>query len=269
MAAHATAVEPLSQLPRVSARTGIEQIFVYDLARESPHIAMPRPEIDLVVRFGAGAGSGIDAHTFGARVRVHRKTPRGVRRTVTARLRLGATGAVLGATASQIAGRIVPLEELWGGADVRRLLDRLAKADATSDAIAIVESAIADRIARAGRLALRDLDARVSPLALGAARKLQDERINVVAGDLGVTERHLRRVFRETVGLGPKAFAKLARFRRAVDLALEANGAEAWAEIAIATGYYDQAHLIAEFRDIAGTTPRALLRELRTSRSIP
>jgi transcriptional regulator GlxA family with amidase domain len=36
-----------------------------------------------------------------------------------------------------------------------------------------------------------------------------------------------------------------------------------WAPIASSTGYYDQAHLIAEFRAIAGVTPRALLGELR------
>lgn len=142
---------------------------------------MPRPEIDLVIRFGPGAANGVDAHTFGAGARVHRKVPRGVRRTVTARLRLGATAAVLGAPASQIAGRIVPLEDLWGAADARRFLDRLAGADAASDAIAIVESTIADRIACAGRIARRDLDPRVPPLALGAARKLQEAPINVVA----------------------------------------------------------------------------------------
>ena len=105
-------------------------------------------------------------------------------------------------------------------------------------------------------------------LALSAARKLQDTRLSIVADELGVSERHLRRVFLETVGLGPKAFARLARFRRAVRIARAAKGEQAWAEIASATGYYDQAHLIAEFRDIAGTTPRALLRELETVRSI-
>jgi AraC-like DNA-binding protein len=85
-----------------------------------------------------------------------------------------------------------------------------------------------------------------------------------VANDLGVSERHLRRVFRETVGVSPKAFAKITRFRRAVCAARD-DAYPRWASIAVATGYYDQAHLIAEFRAIAGVTPRTLLRELHVT----
>jgi AraC-like DNA-binding protein len=74
-------------------------------------------------------------------------------------------------------------------------------------------------------------------------------------------------VFRETVGVSPKAFAQLARFHRALRTAREDVHAS-WASIAAAAGYYDQAHLIAEFRAIAGVTPRALLGELRAAQSI-
>jgi AraC-like DNA-binding protein len=91
--------------------------------------------------------------------------------------------------------------------------------------------------------------------------------VNAVADDLGVSERHLRRMFRETVGVGPKAFAKLMRFHRALRVARE-DGRASWASIAAAAGYYDQAHLIAEFRAIAGVTPRALLAELGADPSI-
>jgi methylphosphotriester-DNA--protein-cysteine methyltransferase len=71
-----------------------------------------------------------------------------------------------------------------------------------------------------------------------------------------------RRVFRETVGVSPKAFAKITRFDRAVRAA-RADAHTTWASIAATAGYYYQAHLIAEFRAIAGVTPRALLDELR------
>ena len=81
-----------------------------------------------------------------------------------------------------------------------------------------------------------------------------------VASDLGVSERHLRRVFREAVGVSPKTSAKLTRFHRAMNSAREEDE-PTWASIA-AAGYYDQAHLIVDFHAIAGTTPSAFLAEL-------
>jgi AraC-like DNA-binding protein len=51
--------------------------------------------------------------------------------------------------------------------------------------------------------------------------------------------------------------------RRAIDQSgAREDSRLSWATIAAATGYYDQAHLIEEFRTIAGVTPRALLSEL-------
>lgn len=99
-------------------------------------------------------------------------------------------------------------------------------------------------------------------LVLEAAERLASAGVNIVATDLGVSERHLRRVFREAVGVSPKEFARLVRFNRALRAAHEDDG-ESWAGIAAAAGYYDQAHLIGEFHSISGVTPRALLSELR------
>jgi len=267
---HAKAVTPslapklashLTIAPGRAVARAIESLGWYELDGVTPHIAMPRPEIELVVRFGPAVKHGAEAHAFGARPRAHRKVPHGIRRTVNVRLRLGATAAVLGVPASRIAGKIVPLDDLWGAAAARTFLDELAGAADARVAFDVVERAVAERLARVMALGstLR--------LALGAAAKLETATVTEVAGELAVSERHLRRVFRETVGLSPKAYAKLARFRRALRAARE-EAAPSWASIAAATGYYDQAHLIGEFREITGKTPRALLGELRTTRMI-
>lgn len=233
-------------------------LFVCDYEHDGPRVLMPRPEIHLVVRFGSSARNGLDVFAFGARQKVHRKLIRGGQRTVTARLRLGAPDAVLGVSASALAGHIVALEELWGDAATERLRARLADAPDPVAAAAILQSGIAERLASAGG---RHAPAR---LALAAADRLSSASVNAVAVELGVSERHLRRVFRETVGMSPKAFAKLARFQRALHAAHQ-DAHAGWASIAAAAGYYDQAHLIAEFRSIAGVTPRALLGELRSA----
>lgn len=81
---------------------------------------------------------------------------------------------------------------------------------------------------------------------------------------LGVSERQLRRDFRDALGLPPKAVARLDRFARALRAA-HAGAQASWASIAADAGYYDQAHLIAEFNAIAGVGPQALLAELRVA----
>jgi AraC-like DNA-binding protein len=241
--------------PGASAASAVAALFVIECDRDVSLTAIPRPEVHLVVRFGPAARNGLDIHALGSQQRVRRKIIRAGQRTVSARLQLGATETVLGVPASAIAGRIFSLDELWGNAATRQLLDRLSNARNSVNAAEIVESAIIERLAVVSASRVK------SHLALEATERLVSSSVNVVAFDLGVSERHLRRVFRDAIGVSPKAFAKLARFHRALGAARK-DGRTSWASIAAASGYYDQAHLIDEFRAIAGVTPRVLLGEL-------
>jgi AraC-like DNA-binding protein len=252
------------ELQRVSHAARIAsprpKVFVGEYDQDTPGVSIPRPETHVVVRFGPAARRGLDVYAFGVRERVHRKLLRGGQRTVSARLPLGTAEAVLGVPANAMSGRVVELEELWGDAEVRRLLDRLAGARDTAHAASVLESAVIERVSKAGERSPRER------LALEAAERLSSAAVSAVAADLGVSERNLRRVFLETVGIGPKTFAKLMRFQRALHAAREERQV-GWANIAAIAGYYDQAHLIAEFNAIAGVTPRALLGELGASQT--
>jgi AraC-like DNA-binding protein len=247
--------------PNAAAAAAVAALFVDECDRDMPGVSLPRSEVHLIARFGPSTRRGLDVHALGLRQRVHRKLLRSGHRAVTARLHLGAHEAVLGVPASALGGGIIALEQLWGDAATRRLFDRLGDARNANEAAAILESAIAERLAIANGRRAR------THLALDAAERLTTAKVSAVAADLQVSERHLRRVFRETVGMGPKAFARLARFSRALRAARESDPVS-WAGIAAATGYYDQAHLIAEFRAIAGATPQELLGELRAAVSI-
>lgn len=244
--------------PSASLASIVESLLVTERDTDAPLVGMPRPEIELVVRFGPAATGGLDVHARGASERVHRKSVRGVRRTVSARFRLGAGESALGVPASALAGRILSLDELWGDADARRLREQLADARDGLRAAAVLDTALGARVANAA--------SRLDGLAHRAAVQIRasscvDGNVRSIAADLGVSERHLRRLFRDAFGVGPKTFARLARFDRAVRDARRA-APTGWARIAADAGYYDQAHLIAEFRAIAGVTPRALLGEL-------
>jgi AraC-like DNA-binding protein len=99
-------------------------------------------------------------------------------------------------------------------------------------------------------------NAAVDALAQGIGRKPGQS----VAGMLGVSERAVQRALRSSLGMGPKAVARRVRLQEVVQrLSLPAADA---ARIAADLGYADQAHMINDFRGVAGITPGAYLREL-------
>jgi AraC-like DNA-binding protein len=84
--------------------------------------------------------------------------------------------------------------------------------------------------------------------------------IGALAGDLGLTRRHLERLFRQQVGLTPGQLARIHRFQRALScLEDRADTPRPGADAAAASGYADQAHFVREFRTLAGCTPSAHL----------
>ncbi len=85
-------------------------------------------------------------------------------------------------------------------------------------------------------------------------------RIGTLAAELGCTRRYLTSRFSAEVGLAPKAVARQLRFAR-VRERLQRDPAGI-AEIAAAAGYYDQAHLYRDFRELAGVTPTEFVARL-------
>lgn len=83
--------------------------------------------------------------------------------------------------------------------------------------------------------------------------------VGSVRDQIGISAQRFIEVFRTEVGLSPKVFARLARFRRVLGCIDTAEDVD-WAEVAVAAGYFDQAHLIRDFRQFAGVTPSAYLR---------
>jgi AraC-like DNA-binding protein len=76
-----------------------------------------------------------------------------------------------------------------------------------------------------------------------------------------VTRQHLARRFSQLVGVSPKTFARVVRLGRVIERvrAMPAGGAINWSALALDVGYYDQAHLVDEFRELTGVTPAAWL----------
>lgn len=75
-----------------------------------------------------------------------------------------------------------------------------------------------------------------------------------LADGTALSTRQLERRFAAGVGLTPKQFARIVRFR-AVLAHLRATNYSSLTALAYQNGYYDQAHLIRDFRQFAGTSP--------------
>jgi AraC-like DNA-binding protein len=158
--------------------------------------------------------------------------------------------------APEIVDAMIALDDAWGPARKRRLLDQLAESKSPAEcirrfeaelppppALDPVEKAIAWLVQSGGQISVEDL-----------------------ADAAGLSPRQFRRVCLERSGLTPKRLARILRFRHATLYATahaQRDAAQAahqlhqrgWADIALECGYYDQAHLINEFREFSGLAP--------------
>jgi AraC-like DNA-binding protein len=83
--------------------------------------------------------------------------------------------------------------------------------------------------------------------------------VRSLAAMSGLSARRVQMIFRDDVGLSPKQLLRINRLQRVLALAQSVDP-PSWAQIAVQTGYFDQAHLLRDAREIAGATPLQLLR---------
>jgi AraC-like DNA-binding protein len=156
--------------------------------------------------------------------------------------------------ASELQDAHLPLDALWSAGVVNELSERVAAASTLAERVEILEEILLRQIVRpldhhpAVRLALQAF-----------SNAPQSRAVAAVADAAGLSAGRLTRVFREEVGLTPKQYARVRRFRWALRR-LHTGSRVNWARLAVDCGYYDQAHLIKDFQTFAGVCPSAYLR---------
>jgi len=70
-----------------------------------------------------------------------------------------------------------------------------------------------------------------------------------------ISRRHLERLFQREVGLTPKKFVRIVKFSFIFQVMQE--GDKSWVQIALQSGYFDQAHFIKNFKEFTGEHPSA------------
>ena len=156
------------------------------------------------------------------------------------RFRPGAGGPALGLPLSELRDRRVEL------ADVDPALARTLRGD--------LDPGEAAR--RLQRLAADLAAVPEDPVVTAAVARLTDPeaRVEALAGEVGLSERQLRRRFHAAAGYGPKTLQRVLGFRRFL-----AGPRDDLARAALEAGYADQPHLSREVARLAGTTPSRLI----------
>ncbi|MGH8256269.1 MAG: DUF6597 domain-containing transcriptional factor [Steroidobacteraceae bacterium] len=158
-----------------------------------------------------------------------------------------------GGSAAESENLSVPLDALWGrGALVLR--EQLLEAASPAAKFEVLEHFLSTQLIRC--------QARRHPAVRYAIDAFQtnSEALSVgsVVDRVGLSARRFIELFRREVGMTPKLFCRVARFR-AVVTALESAAPVDWAATAALSGYFDQAHFIHDFRAFAGVTPAAYI----------
>ena len=155
---------------------------------------------------------------------------------------------LLGVPMNTLANCAIELEDVIG-ITARRLATRMQEAFDWHARFCMLDEFLIDRLGRT---------IPPSPGIVWAWRRLNETggmiSARSLAAELGCSNKHLITRFRREIGLPPKAVARIIRFSRVAE-ALKQNQVNHWARIAQHCGYFDQAHLIRDFREFAGSTP--------------
>lgn len=256
--------ETPSRPPRQGLRPFIKTLWASDVSGSARgggaerELVLPTGEMHLVFRLsdqplqvydGAEDTSG---HTLGhalvggVRASFYVKDISRPVRSVGAQLHPGASHLLFGAPAGELAGRHIPLEELWGSPAAAEAREKLVEAGNPARQIDLLESLLAARLPRVHALH--------PAVAHALARFTTGTSVGEVVQEAGWSHRWFITLFRRAMGLSPKAYLRLLRFQGAVRRAAF-DQRSSWADIALDAGYSDQPHFNREFRRFAGVTP--------------
>ena len=162
--------------------------------------------------------------------------------------RTGGAAPFFGFPISELAGEVVELDLIWKR-EILSLREQLMETESIDGKFDLLETYL---LAKAQSKLEPDKTVSVALAALGSwpVVTLRD-----LASRLGLSHKQMLARFDCRVGLTPKFTSRLLRFRKTLNAIAAAPAQPDWSDLAVDSGYYDQAHLIHEFQQFAGMTP--------------
>lgn len=164
--------------------------------------------------------------------------------------------AVFGEVASSLRGRVLDLLDIWPAAkDLRSLLGSIeSPAQQLQELEVQLESNPLPEVPGLDRC----------EAAVEALTNQPTTPIASLARSLGISHSHLNREFTRIVGLTPTALARIVRLQTLLS-DIDVSGRIDWSGLAVELGWFDQAHLIRDFKRHTGTTPEGYLTAQRSA----
>lgn len=234
----------------------VECFTVVETAAEVARVLVPDGRVVLGLRYAGEAcldapGAVVPEASFtGVTQRARRMTTRAGGGVILAMLRPARASAVLGAPLHEAFGHTLALADLLPRRAVERAHDQVRRAACDADRIAAFEALLG------GQLGAVAADPVVERAVAAIEASRGGCRIAALAHQLGIGQDALEKRFRRAVGAPPKRLASIVRLRHAV--AALRPGADL-AAVALAAGYFDQAHFHRDLRAATGTSPGRLL----------
>ena len=216
------------------------------------HTSTPDGSVEIVYRLGHGANPSV----IGPRTRPTREVLAPGTITVGIRFRPGASAGVIGLPVSELVDQTVDLRDVWGS-PADRLADELASAESPNSLASLLMGAVHRESIGASR---------PDPVAQLIVQTLRQnaQRLPDIGQVVGLSKRQVRRRCVAAIGYGPKTLQRIARFQQLLALAPTVVDA-GLADLAVAHGYSDQAHLTSESRRLTGKTPATFIAEMHES----
>lgn len=151
------------------------------------------------------------------------------------------------------------------GATTSTLIDEVFSALDPAARVAVMERFLMRRLLN-GRAAEKFAhhNATVTHCVQSLYRSDGEISVDRLAHTANLSSRQLERRFLNEVGISPKLLASIFRFRRVFNFMESPNPQAArWTTAALSAGYFDQPHMIRDFKRFAGQQPQAFYRSLQ------
>jgi len=215
----------------------------WDLRGLEPRLveSLPHPNVHVVFEKSASRVWGVSTGKF-SRMLEGKSHVFGIKFTP------GGFFPFLGKSVSSLANQSIPIEQVFGG-EVSGLERAILATENENEMKATSDAFLLDRKLRP--------DMKVDQARQLVERILREPDILSVddfAARTGLSVRSLQRLFSQYVGLSPKWVIRRYRLHELLEKMHSGKPLD-WAQLAVDLGYFDQAHLINDFRSITGYAP--------------